>query len=129
MRKVLFVCTENACRSQMAESFFNKYSKRFRAVSAGSRPAKVIDPKTIKVMREEDVDLTGKPTNRLNLMVKEKFDYVVTMGCEDSCPVAPAKKTISWDIEDPKGGSVEKYREVRDEIKVKIKELINSIEE
>jgi arsenate reductase len=103
MRKVLFVCIENACRSQMAEAFFNKYAKNPIAYSAGSDPAKIIDPKTVEVMKEKGIDLTNKKPVSLNSLLSENFDFIITMGCRDVCPITPKEKTIKWDLEDPKG--------------------------
>jgi len=126
MKKVLFVCIENACRSQMAEAFFNKYAKNGIAYSAGSAPAKIIDPKTVEVMKEKGIDLANKKPSYDSLL-SENFDYMITMGCKDTCPITPTEKTIKWDIEDPKGHSVQKYREIRDVIENKVKELIKEL--
>ncbi|MCE8424371.1 MAG: arsenate reductase ArsC [Candidatus Methanoperedens sp.] len=127
MRKVLFVCIENACRSQMAEAFFNKYAKGAIAYSAGSAPAKIIDPKTVEVMKEKGIDLANKKPASFNSLLGESFDSMITMGCKDICPIASKEKTIKWDIEDPKGHSVQKYREIRDIIENKVKELVKEL--
>ncbi len=128
MRKVLFVCIENACRSQMAEAFFNKYVKNSRAYSAGSAPAKIIDPKTVEVMKEKGIDLTNKKPTSFNPLLSENFDFIITMGCKDTCPITPKEKTVKWDIEDPKGHPIQKYRDIRDIIETKIKKLIKELE-
>lgn len=128
MKKVLFVCIENACRSQMAEAFFNKFAKNARAYSAGSAPTKIIDPTTVEVMREKGIDLTNKKPTSFDSLVSENFDFIITMGCKDVCPITPKEKTINWDIEDPKGHPIQKYREIRDLIEIKIKKLIKELE-
>jgi arsenate reductase (thioredoxin) len=128
MRKVLFVCIENTCRSQMAEAFFNKYAKNSIAYSAGSAPAKIIDPRTVDVMREKDIDIANKKPTSFDSLLSENFDYMITMGCKDTCPITPKDKTIKWDIEDPKGHSVQKYREIRDVIENKVKKLIKELD-
>jgi protein-tyrosine-phosphatase len=128
MRKVLFVCIENACRSQMAEAFFNKNAKNLIAYSAGSAPAKIIDPRTVEVMREKDIDIANKKPTSFDSLLSENFDSMITMGCKDTCPITPKDKTIKWDIEDPKGHSVKKYREIRDVIENKVKKLIKELD-
>lgn len=128
MKKVLFVCIENACRSQMAEAFFNKYAKGARAYSAGSKPAKEIDPKTVEVMKEKGMDLAGKAPTGFQPHLSRGFDIIVTMGCKDSCPITPKEKTIDWEIENPKGKPVEKYREVQGIIERKVAELAKRLE-
>ena len=128
MREVLFVCLENACRSQIAEGFFNKYPVEATAYSAGSTPAKSIDPKTVVVMKEQGIELADKKPTTFNPLLAEKFDFIITMGCKEVCPITPKKKTIKWAIEDPAGGSIRKYRDIRDIIEDKVKSLIEEIE-
>ncbi len=128
MRKVLFVCIENACRSQMAEAFFNYYAKNAIAYSAGSAPAKIIDPRTVEVMREKGIDLANKKPTSFDSLLSENFDFMITMGCKDTCPITPKEKTIKWDIKDPKGHPIQKYRDVRNLIETKIKKLIKELE-
>ncbi|HIH18537.1 TPA: arsenate reductase ArsC [Candidatus Micrarchaeota archaeon] len=127
MKKILFICVENACRSQVAEAFFNKYSKDARAYSAGSKPAKEIDPKTVEVMKEKGIDLHGKKPSGFQPLQSKAFDIIITMGCKDSCPITPKEKTIDWRIENPKGRPIEKYREIRDEIERKVSQLIENL--
>jgi arsenate reductase len=128
MRKVLFVCIENTCRSQMAEAFFNKYAKNAKAYSAGSAPAKIVDQRTVEVMKEKGIDLTNKKPTGFDPLLCENFDFIITMGCKDACPITPKEKTINWDIEDPKGHPIQKYRDIRDLIETKIKKLIKELE-
>jgi len=126
MKKVLFVCVENSCRSQMAEAFFNSMAGG-GAESAGINPADEVDRIAIEVMKEIGIDISRKKPRMLNSNMNEKFDIIVTMGCIDGCPITPRERTIEWNIEDPKGKSIRKYREVRDVIKQKVKKLIDGI--
>ncbi len=126
-KKVLFVCRENACRSQMAEGFFNTFATNAWAKSAGIYPAKEADPMAIKVMKEYGVDISQEKPKILKSKMNDEFDYIITMGCIDSCPVTPKEKTIEWDIEDPKGKPIEKYRDIRDMIKHHVEELIDEV--
>ena len=126
MKKVLFVCIENACRSQVAEAFFNKYAKGAIAYSAGSKPAKEIDPMTVEVMKEKGIDLAGKKPSGFQPHLSRIFDITVTMGCKDTCPITPKEKTIDWDIENPKGKPIEKYREMRDEVEQRVRQLLQN---
>ncbi len=112
----------------MAEAFFNKYTKNAKAYSAGSDPAKIIDPRTVEVMKEKGIDLANKEPASFDSLPIESFDFMITMGCKDACPITPKEKTIKWDIEDPKGHPVQKYRDVRNLIETKIKKLIKELE-
>ncbi len=124
MKRVLFVCTENSARSQMAEAFFNKYAKNALASSAGSRPAKNIDPTVVKIMRERGLDLQWKKPSAFAPHLNEKFDFIIRMGCHDACPVTPREKTIEWGIPDPKGKKIEDYAAARDDIERRVRKLI-----
>lgn len=124
MKKVLFVCIHNACRSQMAEAFFNKHAKNTRAFSAGSSPASRVDEMAIKVMREKGINLGSKKPKSIAGFLNQKFDFVVTMGCGDTCPIVPAGKVIDWSIEAPNGNDMNQYRRIRDSIEEKVKELV-----
>ncbi|MCD6146462.1 MAG: arsenate reductase ArsC [Thermoplasmata archaeon] len=126
MKNVLFVCVESSCRSQMAEAFFNSMAGG-GAESAGISPAEEVDKGAIEVMKEIGIDISGKKPKVLMPEMNEKFDFIVTMGCIDGCPVTPREKTIEWNIEDPKGKSIEEYRKARDVIKQKVKKLIGGM--
>lgn len=95
MVKIAFICTENACRRQMAEGFARKHGKGLvKALSAGSNPAKEVNPFAVEVMEEKGIDIfSHRPKGLFD--VKEELDYLITMGCEDTCPAIPAKKIIS----------------------------------
>ena len=113
----------------MAQAFAKKIGRgRLEVYSAGSRPASQIDPAIIGVMKEKGIDLSGKRPKGLNELPSIKMDYLVTMGCEETCPAVLAKKIIEWEIPDPKGKSIEVFREVRDLIEDKVRHLLKEID-
>lgn len=128
MKKILFVCVENAGRSQMAEAFAKVYGEtRIEAISAGTMPAKEVNPVAVQVMREKGIDLSpDKPKLITNQMVQEA-DTIIVMGCsaEGFCPAPLLNKVVDWEIEDPKGKPIEKVREIRDEIERKVRTLLD----
>lgn len=125
MTKVLFVCVQNAGRSQMAEALFELAADdRHQARSAGSAPAARVHPEVIDVMRELGVDLTGRTPRGLDRADVEWADLVVTMGCGDACPVIPGKRYVDWELEDPAGRPPDEVRAVRDEIERRIAALL-----
>lgn len=126
--RILFVCVENSCRSQMAEGFARKYGNdKVEAFSAGSKPSGIVNPDAVKVMKEIGIDISGQSSKGFEKLPYNSFDYVITMGCQDVCPYFPAKEKIDWQIEDPKGKGLDIFRKVRDEIESKVKELINNL--
>jgi len=130
MKRLLFVCVENSCRSQMAEGFARKIGKGIVEVfSAGSRPSGNINPLAVEVMQEAGVDISAYDSKGFNDLPIKKFDYVVSLGCKDICPFVPADKHIEWNIPDPKGKEIDFFRRVRDEIKQKVIKLIQDIQE
>ena len=124
MKKVLFICIGNTCRSQMAKGFFNALSSSKSADSAGMKPETYVAPSAIKVMKEVGIDISHYKPKKYTLEMNDLFDVMVTMGCVDGCPLTPREKTIEWKIEDPKGKSLDKYREVRDTIRNHVEKLI-----
>jgi arsenate reductase len=130
LKKVLFICVENACRSQMAEAFFNQMSKTARASSAGTKPAPSVNPLAVQVMKEIGIDLANAKPKLLTLEILDAADKVITMGCAvgDVCPGAVVE-TEDWGIEDPTGKSIEKFREVRDVIRRKVEQLVSDLKE
>jgi protein-tyrosine-phosphatase len=127
-RRILFVCVENARRSQMAQGFAERLGKgKLEIFSAGSRPTSQIDPLIIEVMNEKGIDLSGKRPKSLNELPSMEMDYLVTMGCEETCPAVLARKIIEWEIPDPKGKSIEIFREVRNMIEDKVKALLKQV--
>ncbi len=129
MKKILFVCIENANRSQMAEAFAKMLGgNEVESYSAGSNPSGKINPKAINAMGELGYDLSSQQSKSLEEVKRfAPFDAVVTMGCGDACPWMPAKKFIDWEIPDPKEMNEDDFREVRDLIKDQVKELIKAI--
>lgn len=122
---LLFVCIGNACRSQMAEGFAKHLGKgKWEVYSAGSRPAGFVAPLAVEVMKEKGIDISGHYSKSVEELPLKKFDYVVTMGCGDTCPFVPAKQRIDWQIADPIGSPIGFFRQVRDEIEAKIKALL-----
>lgn len=127
--KIVFVCVENARCSQMAEGFANGFGQgRLGVYSAGSSPSSKIDPLVIEVMKEKGIDLSGKRPKGLDELPPIEMDYLVTMGCEETCPAVLAKKIIEWEIPDPNEKSMDVFREVRDVIENKVKALFEEIE-
>jgi arsenate reductase len=130
MMKVLFVCVENAGRSQMAEAFAKTYGKgKVEAISAGTMPAEELNPVVVEAMREKGIDLSAnKPKLIINQMVQEA-DMIIVMGCsaQGFCPAPLLNKVIDWGIEDPKDKPIEKVRAIRDEIERKVKKLIEEM--
>ena len=123
--KLLFVCIENSCRSQMAEAFARMHGgDSVEAYSAGSRPSGSVNPKAIESMREVDYDLTPHESTGLDAVPQAGFDYAITMGCGDECPYIEAKVHDDWDIPDPKHVAPEEFREVRDLIERKVRALL-----
>ncbi|HEY7695299.1 MAG TPA: arsenate reductase ArsC [Nitrososphaeraceae archaeon] len=129
-KTVLFVCVQNAGRSQMAEGFFRKYApKEYEAISAGTMPVSEINPLAVQVMSEVGVDITGQKSKEITEDMIRNSSKVVNMGCMDkeSCPTLFLQNLLDWNIEDPKDKPVEKMREIRDEIDQRVKELVASI--
>lgn len=128
--KVLFVCVENAGRSQMAEGFLRKFAPHLDVISAGTKPRSQLIPTVIDVMKEVGIDITEqKPKELTNEMISQSI--TVNMGCMDkeSCPALFVNDVIDWNISDPKDKDIEKIREIRDQIKNEVLNLIKKIEE
>jgi protein-tyrosine-phosphatase len=128
-KSVLFVCVENSNRSQMAEAFARIHGVgSVEAYSAGSRPSGRVNPKAVEAMREVGYDLTQHRSKSLSDIPAIEYDAVVGMGCGDEgCPLVRAKRREEWDIPDPKELPPEGFREVRDVIEKKVKELLLSL--
>jgi arsenate reductase len=124
--KVVFACVANAGRSQMAAAFFNKLASpvRARAISAGTRPGPAVHPEVVDVMREAGIDLSAATPQYLSTDLAKDAHILITMGCDDECPLVPGVERDDWPLDDPKGQPVEMVRKVRDEIKKKVAELI-----
>ena len=129
--RVLFVCIENAARSQMAEGFFRKYApKGWTPVSAGTRPTSGINPLAIEVMKEAGVDISMQHTKQLSEETIRSSDLSVNMGCMDKteCPAIYLGKHVDWGIDDPRAKPKETVRKIRDEIEMRVRELCKTLE-
>lgn len=126
--RVIFVCVENANRSQMAEAFAHIHGgDRVEAFSAGSRPSGGVNPNAIEAMREVGYDLTAHQSKGLGEFNGQVFDAAVTMGCGDECPFIKAKRRVDWQIPDPREMPPEPFREVRNLIEQKVRELLAAL--
>jgi len=123
MSRVLFVCIQNAGRSQMAHALFERAASGHAARSAGSRPAGHVHPEVVEAMRELDVDLSDRTPHRLDRDDMEWADVVVTMGCGDECPYIPGKRYVDWELEDPSGQPLPEVRRIRDDIERRVADL------
>jgi protein-tyrosine-phosphatase len=127
--EVLFVCTHNAGRSQMAMALLVKAGEgRVHVRSAGSTPAAEINASVVKAMGEIGIDISQEYAKPLTNEVVSAADYVITMGCGDACPIFPGKTYEDWDVADPAGKTVEQVRPIRDEIARRVEVLIRQIE-
>ncbi|MGA2927933.1 MAG: arsenate reductase ArsC [Solirubrobacteraceae bacterium] len=125
MSRVLFVCVHNAGRSQMSQALFNSAALgQHEARSAGSEPADSVHPDVVAAMDEIGIDLRGETPRLLTRELAEWSDVVVTMGCGDACPYIPGKRYLDWDLEDPKGQSLDAVRATRDRIAHRIDGLL-----
>ncbi|MDY7037471.1 MAG: arsenate reductase ArsC, partial [Thermodesulfobacteriota bacterium] len=128
-KKVLFVCVENACRSQMASAFTQYHAgDRIEAISAGSLPAKEINPVMEDVMGENGIDMAfRKPQSIDDAANLGAPDLIISMGCGDTCPLFPGVPNEEWDLEDPAGKSISHMREIRDRIEKGVLDLIGKL--
>lgn len=128
MKKVIFVCVENSNRSQMAEAFARIHGAgKVEAFSSGSRPSGRVNPKAIEAMKELGYDLTTHTSKGLEAFNGKDMDVAVTMGCGDECPLVHAKQRVDWKIPDPRDMTPGQFREVRNLIESKVKELIETL--
>jgi arsenate reductase (thioredoxin) len=126
-KTVLFVCVENAGRSQMAEGFLKKYAPDgFKTQSAGTKPVYHLNPIVVEAMKEVGIDISKQRSKELTDEMIRESDKVVNMGCMDKnfCPTIWLPKVIEWNLEDPKGKSIEEIRQIRDEIEKRVKEIV-----
>jgi arsenate reductase len=129
-KTILFVCVQNAGRSQMAEGFFRKYAPEgYDPISAGTVPISQINPLAIQVMNEVGIDISKQKPKDLAEDMMRNSDKIINMGCMDKnfCPTLFIPRVIDWGIEDPKDKPIERVREIRDEIERRIKELATDI--
>lgn len=130
MKKILFVCVENAGRSQMAEAFFRKHlPSGFQPISAGTKPAVRVNPIVIQAMKEVGINIENNSPQKISQPMIDESEITVNMGCMDkeACPALFLKDVKDWQIRDPKGKSIEEVREIRNQIEQKVKGFIDSI--
>ena len=126
--EVLFVCTHNAGRSQMAAALLgHEAAGRVRVTSAGSQPARELNPAVVAAMSELGLDISGAVPKRLTTDSVQAADVVITMGCGDACPVYPGKRYLDWDLPDPAGLTLDQVRPIRDEIARRVRDLITEL--
>ncbi len=127
---VLFVCVHNAGRSQMAAGYLQQLAgDRVEVLSAGTAPGNAVNPSAIAVMAEEGIDLSTATPKVLTDEAVKASDYVITMGCGDTCPFFPGKTYLDWVLEDPAGQGVDSVRPIRDKIRELVENLIAEIDE
>lgn len=122
MTTVIFACVHNAGRSQMSAAFFNQLadSERVRSISAGTQPGERVHPEVVDAMREVGIDVSGEVPQKLTPALVEGAAWLITMGCGDECPVVSGLKREDWPLPDPKGQPVDRVREIRDEVRVRV---------
>jgi arsenate reductase (thioredoxin) len=126
---VVFVCTQNAGRSQMSQAFFQRAANgHHQSRSAGTRPAEHVHPVVVDAMRERGIDISGNRPQKLTDDLAEWADVVVTMGCGGECPYIPGKKYIDWDLTDPAGKRLEEVRLIRDDINHRVEQLARELD-
>ena len=126
--EVLFVCTHNAGRSQMAAALLDhEAAGKIRVTSAGSQPADQLNPAVVQAMSEIGLDISREIPKRLTTDQVHTADIVITMGCGDACPVYPGKRYLDWDLPDPAGLDLAAVRPIRDEVRALVGELVRSL--
>jgi arsenate reductase len=129
MSTVLFVCRQNAGRSQMSQALFEQAAQgRHQALSAGTTPADHVHPEVIDVMRELGIDLSNRTPTALTRELAQRADLVITMGCGDECPVIPGKPYLDWDLQDPDGQPIATVRAIRDQIDTRVRDLVQQLD-
>jgi arsenate reductase (thioredoxin) len=129
MAHVLFVCLHNAGRSQMSRALFEQaVNGRHTSSSAGTTPAEQVHPEVVAVMNEVGIDVSGARPQKLTPELAAQADVLVTMGCGDECPYFPGKRYIDWDLPDPKGQPIEQVRAIRDDILLRIGQLVRELD-
>jgi len=126
MKTVLFACIHNAGRSQMAAAWFNALAApdKARALSAGTEPGGRVHPEVVAAMREVGIEFEGVVPQKLTDELAGTSSILVTMGCGEACPVVPGLRRMDWPLEDPKGKPIARVREIRDEVRMRVSELL-----
>ncbi len=122
--KVIFACVHNAGRSQMAAAFYNLLTDSADGLSAGTQAAERVHPEVVAVMKEIGIDLSNIKPQLLNDELAKTAEMLITMGCGESCPFVPGLIRDDWPLPDPKGKPLNEVREIRDDIKIKVEDLI-----
>jgi arsenate reductase len=126
--RVLFVCHQNAGRSQMSEALFQLAANgQHQSRSAGTRPAMQVHPTAVDAMREVGIDVSQRRPQQLTDEMAEWADVVVTMGCGDECPYIPGKQFLDWDLPDPAGKPLNEVRMIRDDIRRRVDDLASNL--
>jgi arsenate reductase len=126
MKIVLFACVHNAGRSQMAAAWFNALvnPERARGISAGTEPGTRVHPEVLEAMREVGIDLSKATPQFLSTELAQSATLLITMGCGETCPVVPGLRRLDWPLEDPKGKPLPRVREIRDDVRARVLELL-----
>lgn len=126
MKTIVFACVHNAGRSQMAAAWFNRLANReaARAISAGTEPGTRVHPEVLAAMQEVGVDLSDSRPQFLSDELAAGATMLITMGCGEACPHIPGLRRDDWPLEDPKGKSIERVREIRDDVKARVTALL-----
>jgi arsenate reductase len=126
MKTYVFACVHNAGRSQMAAAWFNRLAGagQARGISAGTQPGTRVHPEVLEAMKEVGVDLSAAQPRQLTDELARNASMLITMGCGEACPVVPGLRREDWPLEDPKGKPVERVREIRDEVRARIEDLL-----
>lgn len=126
---VLFVCIHNAGRSQMAAGYLKHLAgDRVEVRSAGTDPGDKVNPAAVEAMAEEGIDISVNFPKKLTDEAVKESDYVITMGCGDTCPFFPGKTYLDWPLDDPAGQGVDAVRPIRDAVRAKVEALIAEID-
>src|SRR6201996_1552352 len=129
MANALFVCLQNAGRSQMSQALFERVAAgRHGARSAGTTPGEHVHPEVVEAMREIGIELADRVPRGLTEDDARWADVVVTMGCGDKCPYIPGRRYVDWDLADPAGRPIEEVRAIRDEIERRVTELVAELD-
>ena len=128
MKTYIFACVHNAGRSQMSAAFFNQIAdpSKARGISAGTQPGDRVHPVVVDVMHEVDIDLADAKPQKLTAELAEGAEMLITMGCGDECPYVPGLRRDDWPLPDPKGRPLEEVRAVRDDIRNRVTELVET---
>jgi protein-tyrosine-phosphatase len=126
---VLFVCVHNAGRSQIAAGYLRHLAgDRIEVRSAGTEPGEQVNPSAVAAMAEEGIDISANFPKKLTDEAVKESDYVITMGCGDTCPFFPGKTYLDWPLDDPAGQGVDAVRPIRDAVRAKVEALIAEID-